>query len=401
MMEIKSFLGFNSFKDYILFIILFIIFVLSIINEIFNIVSLYFLIPLLFLYSVIKKNGVNLFKNKYIFLLLIFFLFLFFTGIYAIDKDVYFNASIRYLGVFLFVISSIAIITDDSRLINMFFLLYCLKFITIYFIARSQGIFTFLFESERAKIEGFNANTYGYFAVFALLSIFFLYAKAKSKKIKILLIAILFFTVYTGYSLLIYAASRAGFIMFTVSFLTGLLFIFKINWKKIMIGSLFILFVLNFNDNVNISIDQTIEKFNSSLLSQRFSRDFNEDSRFNLIVETLEYFKKSPLLGYGLGQFRTTGLQTMSHTSYTEALFEGGIVGLLLFLLILFEPLKLFSRNRIKRIPNSNIIWFTFITFVIYLTYNFFYVFYINAQMFLFFYLIRLQLVDWIKFKNY
>jgi len=389
MKNILKDLGLNNLKDYLYFVIYIFIIVISAFNAAAKMVALYAIIPMLFFHALTKQEFKVVIHKKYVFVFLSFFTYLFLTGIFAPDKIVYLDSAKRYLGVVIAIIATLVLIEEDDRRVSYISFVFILKFIYVYFYAKTNGLYEFSIESERIDIEQINGNMFGYYLFFSLISCYYLLIKSENKYLRILLITTLLFLVYSGFNLVLHAASRAGFLFLGLSLFIGILCIFYPfnKFKLIMIASIILIIV-------TFIIPIYIEGISDTLLFQRLDRNYAEDERAALLYEAFTLFKESPILGNGLGQFKVMGSAAFSHSSFTEALFEGGIIGFFLFMYVMLEPLMFYTRMRTLSKATSLrcdklILFLGFSSYILYLLYNLFYVFYVSVEMFLFFFIIR------------
>jgi len=205
------------------------------------------------------------------------------------------------------------------------------------------------------KADNTSANLLGYYcAVAALLSFYLLRKYPQKRKIYITLTGMLIVFMFLS-------ASRKSFLFLGIP----LVFYYVVNAKDsavlirniIIIAFVFLcayLLVMNvplFYRLVGRRIDTMIAGFNGE------TTDASTQTRLNLIEWGIDWFKKRPIFGYGLSNFRALmkryhpGMTAFySHNNYVELLVNCGIVGTviyyLLYAVILVKSFIILRRNK-------------------------------------------------------
>lgn len=164
-------------------------------------------------------------------------------------------------------------------------------------------------------------NHYGaFFAhyIFILIGIFLL---DKSKIRKVVFIGIILLSIRC----LIYTYSRGAYL----GLLTGILFIGIVKDKRLII--LLVAFMIFWRFLVPISVVERVDM----LYNQNGQLEESAESRLILWEEAWRMFTESPLLGQGFNTFRS-GEYRDTHNYYMKMLAELGILGLLVFLWLLY-----------------------------------------------------------------
>lgn len=362
-------------------ILFFIIFVPTAFSLDINKVSLYLLIPILFLYSV-TKNPKLIINYKPIFYLLILYFWSLITIIMSVDMALSLRQIRQITGVFLLCYIIIRFCFVNPKYIYIFYLLYIIRFIYIFYYAQQHDLFV---PTERFNIDELNANEFGYFGFFSIISAFTIWQSVKNNLLKLFLF--LFFVLCLALSVIacFYAASRAGMIMsiLTAAFLVFIHYFYPLS-KKTFYGSILLIII------AMTVVPIMTYYYHGSILETRFQIESLEDeSRYGLMLLALEAGFKNPIFGVGPGNFILySGVYAgFSHCSYTELLANNGLVALGLFISILYyfynKNRKLYSLGNNSR--KNAMFFYGFIFF--YCLYNFFYVFYLNLFMMGFLYL--------------
>jgi hypothetical protein len=204
-------------------ILFFIIFVPSTFNKAVTSVSLYALIPALFLYSVTTNPKFILSYKPIIYLLLLYFWSLI-TMIGAADIALSLRQIRQITGVFFLCCIFIRFCFVNPKYIYVFYLLYIVRFIYIFYYAYTHDLFQ---PAERFNIDEINSNEFGYFGFFSIVSAFFLWQSVQHNLLKIFLVVIFVLCLALSVMSCFYAASRAG-IAFSLFIAVFLIFIFFI-----------------------------------------------------------------------------------------------------------------------------------------------------------------------------
>lgn len=198
--------------------------------------------------------------------------------------------------------------------------------------------------------------TYNYHnVILALATTLSLYLLIE-KKSKYTYLLILFIAVY---SISIFTErGRAGQVIFNLSLVFYIIFY---NRKKLI--RLFTLLVLLFSFQFAIYSSTNVYKDRFDALSNIIQNNGDrgmgkpDDIRYIFVKESLKRIKEKPIFGYGTGSFGTIFYEevrsghkfdrhTTPHNQYLYVLFELGIIGLVLLLLIFYYQLKEMFRKK-------------------------------------------------------
>ena len=368
-------------------ILLFIVFIPSSFNLIVNSISLYVIIPLLFIYS-LYKSAFLFRKFRFFRLFVILFVWMFVTGVVATDKSLYWAEIKEMTGVVMFSFILIRFCWNDPRYIYYFYILYIIKFLFIFYYAYQNGLFAVDFSSERFNLDELNANVFGYYGFFALIATFLLanYTKKFQKALYITLFFIVFALVIVAGIL---AASRATLLISTISFalLIIIKYLYPISFKSVLpiiLIAVSIIFISKYLDTA----------FENSLIKARF--DAKSDSRYDLLSRAYEVGSENILFGVGCGNFVLYNpARAFSHDSFAELWANNGAMGMILFILLLIEIL-ISVRQYYKLSGDKKTSGYFIVIWTTYCFYNFFYVFYVSFFLLAFIFLIRMH-VEYLK----
>lgn len=329
------------------------------------------LISLAFLTHIFLNKKYEIFRNKYFFILLFFFIGLIINYIFSeIPK----NSLSRVFGFFRFFILSLSIFYifnyKNSKFKNIIlnswtilFLLITIDILIEYITGKNILGYTSNYIGRLGSFTGDELKIGNYFLAFSFIVLSTLYKKVKNLKI---LIFSLFLILFCGFII----GERANFIrLFCISFLfLFFLFLFKKKLKIFFISALtFILLIFSIItfDRIN-NHGKKVDTYNERYYI-RYLKEFNKildsslleyiqkDTRHGLHYYTaINIFKDYKLTGVGLKNFRIfsnekkynpefsnqSGFATHPHQVYFEILSEMGILGFIFFFITFFIILK-------------------------------------------------------------
>lgn len=133
-----------------------------------------------------------------------------------------------------------------------------------------------------------------------------------------------------------------------------------------------------------VSMNTIIDTYDNSFLKQRSENGIQDDGRLKVLNEAIDVGCENVFIGVGPGNFILHSSQHIfSHCSYTEAFANTGIMGLILYLYLIGKFLK--NQWQYYR-ATKEIVYLAFLSFgIIYVFYNFFYVFYSDLWLMSFF----------------
>lgn len=370
-------------RDLFFMVLLFIVFIPSSFDEAINNISLYAIIPFIFVFILIKNVDL-FFKFPFFSLFILLFFWMLLSGVSAQNTTLYWAEIKIMVGCVMFCYILINLAWNNPRYVYYFYILYIIKFLFIFLYAYQHGLFFVNLNTERFGLEELNANKFGYFGFFAVVASFLLaeYTEKRQKFIFQSLFYICFLLVIIAGML---AASRATVLISVIVFSLFLIikYLYPFSSRSVLPLILFILGIFL----INYFFAST---FNNSLLKSRF--EVTEDSRYNLILNATEVGKEHWVFGVGSGNFITySRSKQFSHSSYTELWANNGALGLILFILILVEFIRKI-RKYVRFGGSKKIAGYFYVIWITYCVYNLFYVFYINFFLIGFFFLVRIHL---------
>lgn len=386
----------------IFFTICFIVmFVISVVSTQANKISLYLIIPLLFIYSFTKNPRLILkFKPLFIFLLLIIW-----SGITTL-KSINLNASLNELWLLtsVFVLSYIIVSfsSQNVKYLHLFYLLFIIRYFALLYKGYMIGITSVNVDSERFSDIELNANMFGYFGYFAIWSSFFIW-RFSFKNFQFtsknrLLFLLIIMTSIAALAGSFYAASRGGIIMALITLGLCFSFTYLFPFSKNTIVGLIILAAVFF-----IFVPIGMQYYKGSFLEYRFNAlDIQEQSRFKLLQMAFQVGSNNPVFGVGPGNFLFyTPTKHYSHSTYFEVFANNGIIGLLIFLYLFVSYFKM--NKKLFQTDDKNekrAAWYFIVFLITFGAYNIFYVFHTSLFLMAFFFLINIHLKLYLESKT-
>jgi len=346
-----------------------------------NVICFDFASTVYLLISNIVRQGYLLTLNKHQKIIILFFLSLWFSGLYVLHSSDFQIIQFWKTSLHLLTLIFFCVVLSSLLALHMNSVMFLLK---IYYltgiIAAIVGILQFLIANYfhfngldfvffgrkllihyggiRRPFSFFNEPSwYAYYLVEWIGIGYALYMMYPRKKVYLISLTILL-------SALILTFSLGGF----VSFIILMLLISKVNLRKIL--PIVILFVL-------ISTLISYSGINIKPLQDRVVavinlKDFSTLKRLDMIKAAFISVKKSPLVGVGTGNLRyyvkdlltysdlkeaiEAGKPISTSSSYLKLLGENGIIGLLSFLLMLAYIIGTRSRNMLANIMRNIVI---------------------------------------------
>lgn len=232
-----------------------------------------------------------------------------------------------------------------------------------------------------------NANTYSYFSYFSNMASFYL-IQIKGKRFYMLLSVI---CAILGIYIAFITASRSGIIFVLFINMIYWLFIFNKSRVNAFLKTLFVVAILSYG------IKYTYEIYENSFLKLRVNDAIESgDSRGDLATQAIIVFLQNPLTGVGPGQFilHTESKSNFSHNSFTEIAANMGVFGILLLLLLYFQPI--IREIRYYGLGDKALSKLNILFFFSFILYNNFYVFYLTTYgMMVFFLILMIQRKNW------
>jgi O-antigen ligase len=298
----------------------------SLASDSLNTIALYVVIPILFLFSLLKEG--RLFSNKYEKILVFLYVWVLISSLWATYSEPANNELKSVLGAFLltFVISVQA---KNERMIPGLYVLFFLLYLGAwYYASQNLLIVTDFASEERINDAKLNANTLAYYTFFVTFAIFILSELFNNpffkKFLRIVFIAFIPFSLFVALA----TASRQV-LLIQIPFFSLLLWMRYVNRigrsKRVAFISITLIAIAYFAPRVeNILQD--------SYLMERSQVSVQDDSRIFLMKDAMRVGMEHFPLGVGAGNYQKYSPRGyFSHNTFTELFANTGIVGFLLF----------------------------------------------------------------------
>lgn len=328
---------------------------------------------------------VKMISKSFVILYIVLSLWFLITSITSIDS----GRSLSLLKTLLggFIISYVLYYLSAKSNTNYKWILisYVINFISmLYYIYKNGFIVNLNIQTERfADSGGVNANELAYYLFYITIVLSILTWK---KDGRLYFKAITYYVLLAVLSLVIglVTASRQiliivfPFLLFSIVFRVIKTGTISRKKKKFIVSYLIIL--------ITILLFEFSSIINGSFLQERMSQNVKEDVRAELISKAIEVGATHPIFGVGPSNFALFSGGAISHCSYTELFATTGIVGMMLFLLIIYIFLKLQYRR--YKISGDVMFLYLFFCGCFWALYNFLYVFYISPWLIAFLFLL-------------
>lgn len=296
----------------------------------------FYIIITLLSFSIILLNINKANDRKLYFIVFVLFVFYLFLIISAFAGDLQYGFRKAYAGILLPTTLAVFFIPYKWKKDEILTaLLYAVLLISVFAISYKLN---YGFFDRSVNFGWFGPITYGWFMSFGVLAVLL-----RSKSLKYSLIFYLFFFIQ-----LVWTESKGP--LFALLFILLLynrrnIIFFMKKYYYMVIPAILLLFYLNYNASQINSGVLEIRQFNTIIqMLENPQRFISEEgagsigSRINLYNEAVCYFSKEPLIGQGFGSFPelTKSHHNYPHNVFLEVLMETGILGLLLFVFVLF-----------------------------------------------------------------
>jgi len=244
-------------------------------------------------------------------------------------------------------IAFVAIITARRQKFALIMLALAIGGIIAGALSIYSGEYRDLSAEGRVRAEGItgNANAFGYFLLFVIVSVIYFLKRNLSLFWKIILSIVTLFS----FVFIILSGSRKSFLGVFVFIFLWIIFCQLKNITKNPLRVTLILIILL--GGTYFAVDYVISK---TYLGHRLENmdDRSNQTRMQMYMEGLDMIKKYPLVGVGLDNYRVwSSSQLYSHSDYTEVAANTGIIGFVLYFSV--YVILWLRLNRIKAMTNN------------------------------------------------
>jgi O-antigen ligase len=140
-----------------------------------------------------------------------------------------------------------------------------------------------------------------------------------------------------------YSGSRKSLLVLAVAVFGAIVWaLFRIKkpstWAMLASGVILSILLLGYIQSHNINVEEKITSFSSVKRMMRYftgKQGTEETVRENMILEAIDVWQRSPLIGWGPGQYAViSNIGTYAHSNYFEILADFGLIGFFLFYLL-------------------------------------------------------------------
>lgn len=347
-----------------------------------NFYALYGAIPLAFILSFAKRG--KLLINNYFRIFLLLYVWLLFTTFFARDTSMAFRELRQVLGAFLFSYI-VSVGAYDNKIKPWMFIPFITLYISSIIYANTNIVYMgWDIGHDRMNDDVLNANKLAYYTFYSTIAFFFLADLTNKHKLISKAFRILFLTMIPlSFWVAIMTASRQVLIIQipTILILGYLRYFSHKKMKSVAIASLVVIVFFFY------AADRLIAIYNESYLKQRNEVAIADDSRTKLLENAIQIGMDNPIVGVGPGNFGLVSFDgRYSHNTYAEIFANTGIMGFLLYTIMLLRLLFVNFRRYRKTKDKQYLVYVSFA--VIFIFYNFFYVFYKDIWLIAFFFLV-------------
>ena len=305
----------------------------SLLSESINSLAIYIILPGAFVVTFFEWRKIRV--NRYFNLLVLLYLWILISVLWATETSVAFRQIRQCLGSFLLGYI-FAVKSKNIKNLEWIYLTYVIVLIMDWYYAYNN-IFTILeIGEERISDAMLNANTLAYHTFYATFAIYIL-GEITSGNRKLCYNVLFLLTIPLSFYTSLLTASRQVLII-QIPLIMVLLYIRYIKDKNIgrKFLAIFILVVILFS-----LIPFVSETYNNSVLKTRNELDLKEDSRTLLAKDAFRVGMEHFPFGVGPGNYLVHSYRKhFSHNTYLELFANEGIIGLIIYLTLIFGFVK-------------------------------------------------------------
>lgn len=355
---------------------------ISLLSDALNVIALYMAIPLAFLLSFIKCEKIA--PNRYMTLLILLYVWDCISSLWALYPVSSYVELKRVLGAFLLTYI-LAVNGKDRSMLKYLYIMFIILYIGAWVYANQHSLIADEITSNKDRLgdDKLNANKMAYYTFFATYSCFCLSSiidsEFWSRICKYLFLAMIPLSFYVA---LVTASRQVLLVQIPlISFLLYERYYKQAGRKTRMLFACITVMV------ILLVAQKVMDIYDNSFLAMRAEKDLSEDSRSLLLKDAIKVgFEHFPI-GVGAANYvHYSYNRHFSHCSYTELFANNGVVGLGLYVALLYRFIKL-QWKRYWWTQDHQFLIFLFFG-LIFAFYQFFYVFYTDLWLIAFFVLV-------------
>lgn len=314
-----------------------------------NSIALYLVLPAAFFLCLVS-GGLKV--NKYMRILTALLVWIAFSYLWAKDTDLAARQLHQILGTFLLAVI-FTVQTRNARNISWLYVTYVILFASAWLYARNH-IFQFLGEARfRLNDEKLNANTMAYMLFYVTFSIFILAEVVGRRYVKVFRILFLGM-IPLSFVTAILTASRQV-LLIQIPLICILLYFRYFKGRRFVNKSAAVIVLAV---AIAIASPYLVSVYENSYLAERSSESIGDDSRIKLAKEAYEIGIEHFPLGVGANNYLHYSYNKhFSHNNYLELFANEGIIGLWLYLWLMFAFI-LAQWRRYKRLKDNVYLYF-------------------------------------------
>lgn len=347
-----------------------------------NMVALYVVIPLIFLYCFTRYKV--FYENRYIVILSCLVLFILLSCLTTHYWDQTLKELKSLLGTLMlcYIIASLTKKEENRPYLYSLWLAYYIGMLL--YIPQMDVFQDFDFSKSRLNDSQLNANTIAYHTFYITFSIYTLGDLVKSEKAQKFFCRFFFFIIPLSAAVALITGSRQVLLIQVPL----IVFLIWARYKdRVRSARTFIIGIIAMAGVFLFAADKGQTIYENSVLATRYEKKLEKDSRPKLIKDAFEVGCQHPILGVGPGNYvRFSYNRHFSHCTYTELFANNGIFAVGFYLLLLFTFLK--RQFQYYRATNDKLFLAFLIFGIIYVFDNIFYVFHTMLWLFPFFFLV-------------
>lgn len=321
----------KSFFDWVCLFALFFSAFASIASDSMNIISLYGVIPVVFLFCVLKEK--TIFVNRYETTLILLYIWVCISSAWAIDTEYSMRELKSILGAFLLT-SIFSIQARRQKMLPGLYISFLLLYIGAwYYASQNLLVITDFAGHERASDAKLNANTLAYYTFFVTFALFMLAELFKSNFWSGLFRIVFIAMVPVSFFVALTTASRQVLII-QIPLIALLLWIRYLQGGKKKTKFVFITVTVI---AILLLLPEAISIFQDSYLAERSQASVEDDSRVFLMKDAIRVGYEHFPIGVGAGNYQKYAPRGyISHNTFTELFANTGVVGFFLFAYLMF-----------------------------------------------------------------
>lgn len=308
----------------------------SIQSFVLNKIALYVVLPFAFILAFFRQgHSIKISNSLGILLLLIAWIFI--SYLWATDKQIASEQLNELLGTII-ICFIFSVVGRNRSAIPLLYVTYIICYVAMWQYAQNNLIAEMTEETSRLSDKNLNANSMAYILFYVTFSIYILSDILKRESIKKILRVLFLGLIPLSFSVALLTASRQVLII-QIPLISVLLYMRYIRHNSSTKRMVFIFFA---SIVCVILMPKALDKYSNSYLKARSETELKEDSRYAFAIDAIKVGFYHP---FGVGpanyaRFNSINGKSFSHNSYAEIFANEGVIGLLLYLWLMWAFLK-------------------------------------------------------------